>query len=109
MKEYIKDGHLYDGDSIIVNGVRVFNPTEAQLESAGYTEYVRTEASDTNHEESNDIRIARLKEKLTASDYKVIKNIECAMADPSATLLYNPAALKAERQAIRDEINSLED
>lgn len=41
MKRYIdKDGHFWDGVSIVLNGMRIFNPSVGQLAEAGYTEYV---------------------------------------------------------------------
>lgn len=44
MKTYIdKDGTLWDGISIILDNMRIFNPTEDQLIEAGYTEYVKPE------------------------------------------------------------------
>ena len=50
--------------------------------------------------------IARLKAQLAATDYKVIKCAEYYMAgiDPP----YNIVILNEERQAIRDQINELE-
>lgn len=47
-----------------------------------------------------------LKERLTATDYKVLKNAEAQMAGDA--LPYDPVALHAERQPLRDEINRLE-
>lgn len=52
------------------------------------------------------VKIKQLKAKLTATDYKVIKCSECQLA--GAPIPYDVAALHAERQAIRDEINKLE-
>lgn len=51
-------------------------------------------------------RIAELKEQLNGTDYKIIKCSECSLA--GVELPYNIAALHAERQALRDEINQLE-
>lgn len=50
--------------------------------------------------------IRRLKEKLSATDYKVIKCSECQLI--GEPMPYDIAELHAERQAIRDEINKLE-
>lgn len=47
-------------------------------------------------------QIARLKARLAASDYKAIKHSEGLICEED----YAP--IKAERQAIRDEINALE-
>lgn len=54
------------------------------------------------HEE----QIAELKAQLAATDYKVIKCSECQLA--GMEIPYDVAALHAERQAIRDKINQLE-
>lgn len=52
------------------------------------------------------VEIERLKAKLTATDYKVIKCSECQLT--GEPMPYDITALHAERQAIRDEINRLE-
>lgn len=51
-------------------------------------------------------RIAELKAQLDSTDYKVIKCAESQLA--GAPLPYDIATLHAERQALRDEINELE-
>ena len=51
-------------------------------------------------------QIAELKEQLAQTDYKVIKCAEYSLAN--LELPYDMAALNAERQAIRDAINTLE-
>lgn len=57
-------------------------------------------------EEEKQARIYELKQQLNATDYKIIKCSECSLA--GLDLPYDVAALHAERQAIRDEINELE-
>ena len=52
-------------------------------------------------------RINQLKETLESTDYKVIKCYEASLVGNE--LPYDINALHAERQSIRDEINSLED
>ena len=59
-----------------------------------------------NREKSAAERIRELKAKLSATDYKVIKCSECQLLGQE--LPYDVAALHAERQAIRDQINQLE-
>lgn len=59
-----------------------------------------------NRTVSKKAKIHRLKAKLTATDYKVIKCTECQLL--GEPMPYDIAALHAERQAIRDEINQLE-
>lgn len=51
-------------------------------------------------------KIERLKDALYATDYKVLKNAECFML--SLPLEYDAQELHNERQAIRDEINLVE-
>lgn len=51
-------------------------------------------------------KISKLKAQLASTDYKVIKCSECQLA--GAPMPYDVAELHAERQAIRDEINELE-
>ena len=51
-------------------------------------------------------QIAELKAKLSATDYKVIKCSECQLM--GVEMPYDVAELHAERQAIRDQINQLE-
>ena len=51
-------------------------------------------------------RIAELKKQLSATDYKVIKCAESQLLGQE--MPYDVAKLHADRQAIRDEINCLE-
>ena len=62
--------------------------------------------SDRNRTVSNKAKIRRLKAKLSTTDYKVIKCSECQLLGKE--MPYDVAELHAERQAIRDEINELE-
>lgn len=52
-------------------------------------------------------KIAILKEQLSATDYKIIKCSEAQLVGEE--LPYDIVALHAERQAIRDQINELEE
>lgn len=52
-------------------------------------------------------KIAALKELLAETDYKIIKSYEYQLV--GLELPYDVAALHAERQAIRDQINALEE
>jgi hypothetical protein len=61
---------------------------------------------DDGKEKSNGERIAELKKQLSATDYKVIKCAECQLMGEE--MPYDVAELHAERQAIRDQINLLE-
>lgn len=51
-------------------------------------------------------KIERLKDALHDTDYKPIKNYECSIL--GLPLEYDPQELHTERQAIRDEINLVE-
>lgn len=51
-------------------------------------------------------RIDALKAELAAGDYKVVKNQEASLA--GVALPYEPVALHAERQALRDQIEAIE-
>lgn len=51
-------------------------------------------------------KIASLKSKLSATDYKVIKCAECQLLGEE--MPYDVTELHEERQAIRDQINELE-
>jgi len=57
-------------------------------------------------EEIKQQEIARLKEELAATDYKIIKCSEYSLAGQD--LPYDIAELHANRQALRDRINELE-
>ena len=55
----------------------------------------------------NSAEIEQLKAQLASTDYKVVKCSEAQMAGEE--LPYDIVALHAERQALRDKINELED
>lgn len=55
---------------------------------------------------TNEAKIMVLKSQLSATDYKIIKCSEHQLAGLEAP--YDIAALHAERQAIRDQINAVE-
>lgn len=57
--------------------------------------------------ETIETQIGELKQRLSESDYKVTKCYECSLV--GETLPYDIQALHDERQAIRDEINRLEE
>lgn len=63
-------------------------------------------ASSPEPEPTAEEQIAALKAGLEATDYKIIKCSEYQLA--GLELPYDVAALHAERQALRDEINALE-
>ena len=61
---------------------------------------------DYNVEKTPTEQIAELKEQLSATDYKIIKCSECQLVGEE--MPYNIVELHIERQAIRNEINNLE-
>ena len=67
------------------------------------------EAEKAERERKSEImqQIAALKETIKSSDYQIIKCYEYALNN--LKLPYDVAALHAERQALRDQINALEE
>ena len=61
---------------------------------------------DDGTKKSKDEQIAQLKQQLAATDYKVIKCSECQLL--GVEMPYDVAELHGQRQAIRDQINKLE-
>lgn len=81
------------------------------VDTTGYTqitqeefEKIKTAASSVEHDEKREIegRIAFLKYQLAQTDYKALKFLEGWLTEEE----YAP--IKAERQALRDQINELE-
>lgn len=84
-------------------GRRVYNPTEAMLEAAGYHKAVPHQPTEAEVAEMERVaEIERLKEQLAATDYKAIKHAEGWLTDEE----YAPT--KAQRQQWRERINELE-
>lgn len=100
---YTKNGQTITGKKIEVDGRVILNPTEEMLANAGWTKVEPTQPSD--EELANQTRLAeveQLKRQLAETDYKAIKYAEGWISEADY------AAIKAERQAWRDEINLLE-
>ena len=93
------NGEVYNGRYVDVDGRRYISPSRAKLLKLGYKEVVTTPPP----VDENEQRIWQLKELLQESDYKAIKYAEGWISEED----YAP--IKAERQAIRDEINKLEE
>ena len=93
--------HLQDGRKVI-------NPTAAMYAEAGYLPYTPPQPTEEELERQEALAsIESLKMQLAESDYKVIKIAECAaVGEPSP---YDAQALHIERQALRDQINALEE
>lgn len=62
--------------------------------------------SNSKREVPASVKIRRLKAQLSATDYKVIKCSECQLLGKE--MPYDVTELHAQRQAIRDQINRLE-
>jgi len=75
----------YIDDAFVIDEVHVINQV-----AASYRQY----------------EIARLKEQLSGSDYKMIKCMEATLAGEA--LPYDFNALRAERESLRKQINELE-
>ena len=78
-----------------------FESNYAIAQREAYGEITVEEIPDSPEEQ-----IAKLKEKLSSTDYKILKCSEAQMA--GGELPYDIVALHAERQALRDRINELE-
>lgn len=95
-----KDAPTYLTDE---QGRRVYNPTAAMLEAAGYRKAAPHQP--TEEEVAEQLRLAEidgLKALLMESDYKALKYAEGWLTEEE----YAP--IKAERQRWRERINELE-
>ena len=104
---YTNGQQTISGKKIVVDGCVILNPTREQLQEAGWTEVVPpTPTAEEIARQQREARIWELKELLAQGDYKIIK---CAEAQLTGEALpYDIAALVAERNAYRAEINELE-
>ena len=104
---YTKDGQTISGKKIVVDGCVILNPTKEQLQEAGWVEVVPpTPTAEEIARQQREARIWELKEQLAQGDYKVIKCAEAQLTNEP--MPYNVTELVAERNAMRDEINELE-
>ena len=79
-----------------------------EIEPQGDTRMFQIQAiPEPTPEEIKQLRISELKSELASTDYKIIKCSECSLA--GVDLPYDIVELHAQRQAIRDEINELEE
>lgn len=107
MATYEKDGQTCNGKKVMIDGRWVFNPTPQQLEEAGWTLVTpHTPTAEEIAAQQREARIWELKDLLAQGDYKIIKCAEAQMLGED--LPYDLAALVAERNAYRNEINALE-
>ena len=95
------------GKKIVVDGRVILNPTKEQLQEAGWTEVVPpTPTEEEIARQQREARIWELKDQLAQGDYKIIKCAEAQLKGEE--MPYNVAEIVAERNAMRDEINELE-
>lgn len=78
----------------------------AYVEAIGDNRYEIKEIRAPTPEQQKEMRIDELKQQLSDTDYKIIKCSEYQMSQ--LELPYDIAELHAQRQALRDEINELE-
>lgn len=104
MAQYIKDNEIYDGKSIVVGDRRYISPSEAILLANGYT---KVEEEAATHEPTIEERTRPFKEQLAGEDYKVIKCMEAYLR--GLPLPYDIDVLGAARDAVRDQINKIEE
>lgn len=99
---YSKNGSVYNGRFIEVDGMKLLSPSESVLLANGWE---RVTNEPTEGEVAEQLRLAeieRLKEQLAATDYKAIKHAEGWLTDEEY------ATTKAQRQQWRERINELE-
>lgn len=100
---YKNEDGAYAPYTLVYDGKKYINPTAAMYAEAGYLPYTAPQPTEGEIAESNRMaEIAMLKEQLAESDYKAIKYAEGWISAED----YAP--IKAERQALRDQINELE-
>ena len=108
MRYYNKSGEAYNGRDIVVNGVRIVNPSTEQLTGAGYAPVPDNPVQPDPSAEA----LAALQE----GDYRIIKSMEEFLVQFAEelkrlgiTLPYDIAALHAERNHLRDVVNGNND
>lgn len=95
------------GKRITVNGCVVLNPTEEMLAEQGWVEVVPPAPTEEElAQQQREQRIWELKDQLAQGDYKIIKCAEAQLT--GEPMPYDIAALVAERNAMRAEINELD-
>lgn len=96
---YIKDNKFFR-NPLVVGDKQIVNPTHEQLIAEGWQVY---EPPTPSEDELRLQEIADLKAQLASTDYKAIKFAEGWLTADE----YEP--IKAQRQALRDRINELEE
>ena len=107
MATYTRNGEYSNGKKIVVGGRVILNPTEQQMLDAGWEKVVPpTPTEEEIAQREREARIWELKDLLAQGDYKIIKCAEAQLTE--SAMPYDVAALVAERNAYREEINQLE-
>lgn len=106
----MKDGEVKPRNRIVIykETKQYINPRHEMLLEEGWLPYVEPEVSAEEEERINlEAEVEELKNKLSSTDYKVIKCMEAMMV--GGEMPYDMAELHAERQRLRDRVNEIED
>jgi hypothetical protein len=95
MKYINQSGEVYNGRDIIVDGMRIVNPSIEQLEEAGYNPVPDEPVTPDPKAEA----LAQLQD----GDYRIIKCMEAFLTGEE--MPYDVVALHAERKAMRAIVN----
>lgn len=95
MRYYNKSGEAYNGRDIVVDGVRIVNPSTEQLTEAGYAPVPDNPVTPDPKAEA----LAALQD----GDYRIIKCMEAYLT--GEPLPYDVAELHAERDRLRAIVN----
>lgn len=105
MARYINDkGEVYNGRYVIIEGVKYLRPSEEKLLALGYR---KVEEEVATYEPTTEERTRPFKDTLASEDYKVIKCMEAYLR--GLPLPYDIDVLGAARDAVRDQINKIEE
>ena len=105
MARYINEqGEPYNGRYVIQEGVKYLRPSEAKLLALGYR---KVEEEVATYEPTTEERTRPFKDTLASEDYKVIKCMEAYLR--GLPLPYDIDVLGAARDAVRDQINEIEE
>ncbi len=105
MTRYINEhGETYNGKFVVVDGIKYISPSANKLAELGY--HVVVDEPQV-YEPTTEELTRPYKDALAAEDYKVIKCMEAFLR--GLPLPYDINVLGEARDAIRDEINALEE
>ena len=104
MAKWIKDGEQYNGRYVVADGVKYLSPSREKLAALGYR---KVEEEVATYEPTIEERTRPFKDTLAGEDYKVIKCMEAYLR--GLPLPYDIDVLGAARDAVRDQINKIEE